>query len=440
MDRDMTRERITYLVWSDLVGVARTRGVPSADLDGKAEAGFGWAMAGQALTAFTGIVDNPWGPMDEARQIPDLSTRFSYEGPEGGRWDAVICDSKAAPDRDWDCCVRTFYRRALEALTAETGLTVAASFEHEFLLDAPSPPEAPFTFAAARRGNGFLAACCAALRRAGVTPESLEPEYGVSQYEISCAPAVGVAAADAALIAREIIRAVAVDHGMRASFTPKPSRLAVGNGAHIHLSLVEAQGHRNVTHAPERRLGLSETAAFFCAGVLDHLDALVAITAPTPVSYYRLTPHAWSCGFKAIGVQNREAALRITPSVSLDAERRTRGFNIEYRPADATASPYLTLGAIVLAGLDGIRRRLSLPEPIDRDPADLTEAELAAAGITPLPASLEAALAALDRDETASGWFSPTMLDVYRKLKQWEVSEARGADEATLFARYTSAY
>jgi len=437
----MTREPITYLVWSDLVGVARTRGVPTELLPRRTETGLGWACAGQALTAFGSIVDNPWGPMDEARQIPDLATRFSYRSAvDDSGWEAVICDSRRSTSEDWDCCVRTFYRRALDDLAAETGLTLAASFEHEFLLEAPTPVEEGFTFAAARRANGFLQACSAALRTAGVVPESLEPEYGREQYEISCAPAIGVAGADAALIAREVIRAVAADHGLRVSFTPKPARKAVGNGAHIHFSLVDVKSGENTTHDPAGPLGLSATAAHFCAGILDHLEALVAISAPTPVSYYRLTPHAWSCGFKAIGVQNREAALRVTPSASPDADARRRGFNVEYRPCDATASPYLTLGALVRAGLDGVRRKLALPPAIDRDPADLSAGELGALGITPLPASLEEALAALARDTTATAWFSTTLMEVYRRLKLWECDLAHELDEVTLLARYRDAY
>lgn len=437
----MKREAITYLLWSDLVGITRTRGVPSADLAARQEAGLGWACAGQALTAFDSIVENPWGPMDEARQIPDMATLFSYESAVTGEvWSAVICDSKKGVDEDWDCCPRTFYRQALERLQARTGLTIAASFEHEFILDAPTPVEGGFTFAAARRGNLFLQACGAALRAAGVVPESLEPEYGVSQYEIACAPVVGVGAADAAQVARDIIRSVAVDHGALASFTPKPAPGAVGNGAHIHFSLVDAISGENVTHDPLDPLGLTALAARFCAGILAHLDALVAITAPTPVSYYRLTPHAWSCGFRAIGLQNREAALRVAPSPSLDQIRRYKGWNIEYRPADACASPYLTLGALVLAGLDGIERDLALPPPIDRDPADMSEDERAGACVVPLPTSLDAALDALAADEVARGWFSPTLYEVYTRLKRWEGSMARELDEATVFARYRKAY
>ncbi len=144
----MSREPLNYLLWSDLVGVTRTRGVRLSDLPNKEETGLGWACAGQALTAFGSIVDNPWGPMDEVRQIPDPGTRFGFIGANSGeRWTATICNSKRSATEDWDCCTRTFYRRALDELAAETGLTIAASFEHEFTFEAETPVEGGFTFA-----------------------------------------------------------------------------------------------------------------------------------------------------------------------------------------------------------------------------------------------------------------------------------------------------
>ncbi len=292
----MTSEPIVYLLWNDLVGMTRTRGVPKADLETKLETGLGWACAGFALTPFDTIVDNDWGPMDEVRQIPDPRSYFAYQsGVFDEAWEAVICDSKRGPTENWECCPRTFYRHALEDLRSDAGLTFVAGVEHEFSLEMSAAPEASFSFAAARRANGVLQACAAALRSARLVPETLEPEFGQSQYEISCAPQSGMAAADSAVIARELIRAVASDHSMRASFSPLTASGAAGNGAHVHFSLVDRNGE-NITHDPSQPLGLSKSAAQFCAGVLAHLDALVALTAPSPLSY---------------GVSPRHAGLRL---------------------------------------------------------------------------------------------------------------------------------
>lgn len=431
---------LTYLLWQDLAGVTRTRGVPTRDVPRRLAAGLGWARAGQALTAFGGIVDNPWGPMDEVRQIPDPATRFSIPASHGmPEFHAMLCDSKADPDTGWGSCVRSFYRAALADLSTETGLAIFASFEHEFSVSGPAfAPSQGFSVAAVQQRNDLLTALEAALTAAGVTTYTIEPEYGAGQYEVACTPETGMRAADACVIARETIREIARRHGLTASFTPKPAPDAVGNGAHVHLSLADADGN-NRTFDETGPMHLSRQAAQFCAGILAHIDALVAITAPTPVSYYRLGPHHWSSGYRAIGLQNREAALRITPGLG-DLAARARGHNIEYRPCDATASPYLVLGMLVRAGLDGIRRGLTCPPGITEDPADMPEPARVAAGVRPLPVSLEAALDGLLADEVACGWFHPDLLSTYLAIKRWEIGMVRQLGEEAAFARYRTAY
>lgn len=436
----MSDTGITYLLWHDLVGVTRTRGVPTRDLESRAAHGLGWACAGQALTPFEDIVENPWGPMDEARQIPDLGSRFTIPGDsDNPEIAAVICNSMKTPSEPWNCCGRSFLSAAIDQLTAETGLTLVASFEHEFSLEAEGfEPRTPFSFAAARAQHRFLLDLESALSASGVTTYTIEPEYGLGQYEVACTPEQGLRAADACLIARETIREIARRHGVAASFTPKPRPDAVGNGAHLHLSLASAEG-RNEIYDPSDALGLTPLARCFAAGILTHLDALVAFSAPSPISYYRLGPHHWSCGFRAIGLQNREAALRIVPGLGGEESRR-RGHNIEFRPADGVASPYLVLGALVMAGLEGIRRDLPLMTPIDQDPADMSPEAREAAGITSLPGSLSAALDCLEADSVACGWLSEQMLQTYLALKRWEVDFAERGPEAEVFARYRSTY
>lgn len=431
---------IVYLIWGDLTGIARCRGMPLRELEARSEAGLGWACAGHALTPFESIVENVWGPMDEARQIPDLATRFTL--PADGAHPplhGVICDSRADVDRDWDCCTRTFLKRALDDLRAATGLELVATFEHEFVLDGAYRLRTPFSLAAVREMQAPLVAIEAGLRAVGAPVETIEPEYGLGQYEISSPPLPALDCADKALITREVVREVARRHGLHASFTPKPAPAAVGNGCHAHLSFRAPDG-RNAAHDPAGPLGLSPVAARFCAGVLAHLDALVAFTAPSPVSYYRLGPHHWSCGYRAIGVQNREAAIRICPGIARDPERRRRSFNIEYRPIDATASPHLALGLLVRAGLEGIRRDLPLPDPVERDPSELPVEEARARGVTPLPTSLAAALDALEADATACGWLSDTLRRTYVAIKRWEARFAEMAPEAELFRRYRETY
>ena len=437
----MSEDGLIYLMWSDLVGMARARGVPIGDYDSRLESGLGWANAGQAMTPFEHLADNPWGPVDEVRQIPDPETRFEIPADgENPAIQAVICDSRPAPGEPWGACVRQFCRDAVADLKAETGLDLIAAFELEFLLEGDDfAPEAPFAFRAAAAQHGFLTGLEQMLAAAGVGPETVEPEYGRGQYEISCHPRAALKAADAALVSCEITREAARRHGLRASFSPKPTPNHVGNGCHIHLSLADSQG-KNVTSDGAGPLGLGETAAQFCAGVLKHMEAVLAFTAPSPVSYHRLGPHHWSTGYRCIGLQNREAALRVMPGISRDLEKAAKGFNIEMRAADCTASPYLALGVLARAGLEGIRGEMALPPPAEIDPADMTEEEREKAGITPLPESLDAALEALKTDEVARAWFADDLYNSFISIKSWEADYARSTAPDQFFACYRHAY
>ncbi len=434
-------DEIIHLCWSDYVGVTRCRAVPAHQYAARRERGLGWAVAGQALTPFDDIADNPWGPMLEVRQTPAPETEVRLDlWPGVPPFHIVLCESNTADGQGWECCGRRFLRDALDRLRAETGLGFAAAFEHEFLLTGPGAPrETPFSLAAMREAAGVAGMIARALTEAGVEPETVEPEYGRGQYEVSTAPAAGLMAADRAVLTREVIREAARRAGLCASFTPKPAPGAVGAGAHVHFSLLDDAG-RNAAYDAAAPAGASAVAAAFCAGVLRHLPGLCALFAPSPVSYFRLGPHHWSCGYAAFGVQNREAALRICPSPHADPERRRAGYNIELRVPDGTANPYIALGALIRAGLEGVRAGLPLPPALDRDPADLTGAERERLGIRPLPGSLAEAIALMEADATVAGFLPPVMRQSWIAVKRKEIGMMEGLDDDTVCARYREAY
>jgi glutamine synthetase len=164
------------------------------------------------------------------------------------------------------------------------------------------------------------------------------------------------------------------------------------------------------------------------------------LVAPSPVSYYRLGPHHWSCGYASFGIQNREAAVRICPSPERDPKKKGRAFNMELRAPDATASPYMVIGGLVRAGLEGIRAKLPLPTALDKDPAALTATEREALGVVPLPSSLAEALEALDRDPVAKAWLPPAMYESYTLVKRKEIEMFSGTDAAEICRRYHDAY
>jgi glutamine synthetase len=267
----------------------------------------------------------------------------------------------------------------------------------------------------------------------------VEPEYGINQYEVSTAPAAGTLAGDRAVLTREVIREVARRHGYRASFTPKPAPNAVGNGAHVHFSFIDSDG-RNAAFDRHGKAEASQLAQHFAAGLVRHLPDICALVAGSPVSYYRLGPHHWSCGYASFGVQNREAAVRICPSPDADLLRRQSGFNMELRAPDATASPYMVVGAILRAGLEGIRSKLPMPTPIDHDPSELTPEQMKSLGVVALPASLEEALARLEASPTVRSWMSPMFLSSYVSVKRKEIAMMEGKSPEEICVRYRNAY
>ena len=431
---------VTLLAWNDYVGITRCRGIPSDELPARLANGLGWAVAGQAMTPFSDIAPNPWGPMLEVRQvpIPETATRIDL-WPGVPAFDVVLCDARTADGADWDCSTRGFLRRALDDFHALTGLQFMAAFEHEFLLEGSYDPAPAFTVEAMRIVAPLAGDMARALVQAGLEPETVEPEYGVGQYEITTAPATGLAAGDRAVLTREVIREVARRHGMRACFSPKPQPTGVGNGSHVHFSFVDDQG-RNATYDPSTASGASAVAQAFIAGVVRHMPALCALVAPSPVSYLRLGPHHWSCGYASFGIQNRETAIRVCPSTDPDPQAQARTFNLEFRPPDPTASPYLVLGALVYAGMAGIKADLPLPPACEGDPADLTAQERAAMGIVELPPTLSLALDALEADEIARTWMPPQMLESYLAVKRTEVEVAAAWTSEEMCAAYARVY
>lgn len=437
----MPAGEVALLAWTDYVGITRCRGIPVDDLPARWANGVGWAVAGASLTPFSDIADNPWGPMAEVRQVPDPAAEVRIAvGTTTPPLHMVLCDARESDGRPWDCCPRQYLRTALEDLRSIAGVEFVGAFEHEFLLSGASLPDAPaFSVQTMRNADAFVADLARGLIDAGLSPETIEPEYGVRQFEIATRPAVGLAAADNAIFTRHIVQEVARFHGLRASFSPKPRPDGVGNGCHVHFSFSAPDG-TNATFDAAGPGGTSRLAQNFIGGVIRHMPALTALVAPSPVSYLRLGPQHWSCGFVSFGIQNREAALRVCPSTDPDPVRRASGFNIEFRPPDATANLYLILGSLIRAGLVGIAENLDMPRALDRDPAELDDAERVEYGVTPLPASLDDALRIFAGDPVASAWMPPMMLESYLSVKRAEIARVSGMTPDEVCALYGSVY
>ncbi|MCX6024402.1 MAG: glutamine synthetase, partial [Chloroflexi bacterium] len=162
----------------------------------------------------------------------------------------------------------------------------------------------------------------------------------------------------------------------------------------------------------------SPHTASFVAGVLHHLPALMTFTTPTPNSFKRIRPHFWSGAFTCWGVGNREAAVRVPVPPAPGAPFS----HLELKTVDPSCNPYLALGAVMAAGLDGIARGMTLGEPVQMDPADLPETEREARGIRPLPSRLDQAIAALEQDSVLLDALGPDLARSFMAVRraEWE--------------------
>jgi glutamine synthetase len=193
-----------------------------------------------------------------------------------------------------------------------------------------------------------------------------------------------------------------------------------------------------VMHDPQGQHGLGDVAGAFVAGVLKYLPQFLCLTAPLATSYFRLTPHRWSAAYNNLGNQDREASLRICPVSASSAEQRARQFNIEYRAADAAASPYLVLAALVHAGSQGIEEQLGTPQATTEDLSLLDAQALSDKGLARLPESLEDALSTFQDSECTSQWFGAEFKSVYLALKRAELEHLSGIapeEQCVLYGR-----
>ena len=381
-------------VFVDHAGIPKTKAVHRDGFEKRARAGVGLAKGVLALDP-SGMLHPESGlsPVGECRLVPDLSTLTPLPFARG---QAMVACDMTEPDAatPWDGCPRGALRRVLGRL-ADRGYGSVASYEAEFYVWGPEGPldRTPYagSFALTAAAE-FVAELAGTLEEMGIRPEQCHAEVGHGNLELSVGEAEALAAADRRVQVLEAIRGVAHRLGLETTMAPKPYLDAAGNGHHLHVSLYEGEAQALFDASG----ALSDAGSRFIAGLLEHMPAVMAFTAASPNSYQRLAPGMWASAYACYGPDNREAAVRLASPVA-GAESATA--NVEIKPVDVSANPYLALAAVLAAGMDGMERGLDPGEPTTVDPATLDEEERESKGIYPLPASLDEALDALERDE-----------------------------------------
>lgn len=208
-----------------------------------------------------------------------------------------------------------------------------------------------------------------------------------------------------------------------------------GNGVHVHFGLADEQG-RNAMFDPQRPGRLSELGGRFAAGILRHAGALAAIFAPLSISYLRLRPHQWSSAGVFLGLHNREALLRLCPTVEIGGKDPAPQLHLEFRGADIGANPWLLLGALLQAGMDGLRTAM---EPAEVQVGEVDPSD-AGSVVGDLPHHLGQALDLFENDPVVRGWFAPDLVTTYLRIKRTELAEVSRMSEAEQCAWYGRAY
>lgn len=430
------RERMIALVrflYCDNGGVIRGKATHVDRLADRMRTGIGLTKAMQAMNSLDQLQPvEGMGPVGEVRLVPDPET-FAIL-PYAPNTAAMLVDHVRLDGEPYEAGPRNFLRRMSDRL-AERGMVLQCAVENEWsLARVEDGRHVPIDESLCFSTVGFSAsaevtdATVTALGEQGIEVEQYYPELGHGQQELSVSPRPVLGAADTQILVRETIRAVAAGFGLVASLAPKPWPDQAGNGGHIHFSGWDAAGERNLFHDPDGRFGLSATAEAFVAGVLAHLPGLLALTAPSFNSYQRLLPQHWSSAYVCWGADNREAAIRV-PSTFWGMEREST--NLEFKPTDASCNPYLAFGGLIAAGLDGMERGLRPPDPIDVDPATLSDRDRKARGALRYPTTLDEACKALESDAVLMDALGDLMARSFLAVRrsEWEAYSAMSEEE-----------
>ncbi|MBX6772310.1 MAG: type I glutamate--ammonia ligase [Chloroflexi bacterium] len=274
-----------------------------------------------------------------------------------------------------------------------------------------------------------------ALEEMGIKVETSHHEVADGQHEIDFEYADALTAADNTVTFKYTLKAIAQQHNLYATFMPKPIYGINGSGMHTHQSLFDRNGV-NVFADPTDEYGLSATAKHFIAGQLYHAPAMTAVLAPLVNSYKRLVPGYEAPVYISWARVNRSALIRV-PRISPGRLKATR---VEIRCPDPSCNPYLAFAVMLAAGLDGIRRKLALPEPVEEDLYSFDEDERIRRQIDVLPGSLGAALDELRKDEVVQAALGPHVYERFLEAKTIEWNEYRTYVSPWELDRYLEEY
>ena len=434
--------KLVRFLYCDSDGIIRGKASGMASLEERLETGIGLTVAMQAFTMLDHLASvEGMGPVGEIRLVPDPTT-FTI-APYAPKTGVVLVDLVSLDGQPYPAYGRTFLKRMIEK-AAERDLSLVAAFEPEWSLARkdgdlyqPIDRSGCFTTYGMNSAAEVILEIVEALELQGLPVQQYYAELGWGQQELSIRHAPALQAADRHILYRETVRGVALRHGLYASFAPKPWGDQAGNGCHLHFSGWNRARTVNRFHDESGQYGLSALARQFMAGIMEHLPGLLALTCACVNSYRRLQPQMWASAYRAWGPDNREGALRVASTFWGHEAEST---NVELKSCDSSANPYIALGGVIAAGLDGIERRLELAPPVTVDPHTMTEEERRKIGAERLPGKLEQALERLRGDQVLAEAMGDELLGAYLAVKQLDVEAFKAAGDDFEFREHIYKY
>jgi glutamine synthetase len=432
--------RFIQLQFTDVLGIVKAVTIPVHRLEDSVKHGT-W-FDGSSIEGFTRIAES------DQYLMPDMSTfaEIPWQPASGSRGTArVICDVFTPGGQPFVGDPRFVLRRQVER-AKKLGYIVNLGPELEFFLFrrdedgkvAPLPHDlAGYFDFSTDLAQEVRQDMVDALEAFGISVEAAHHEVAAGQHEIDFEYSDALTTADNAVTFKFALKAIAQQHGLYATFMPKPIFGINGSGMHTHQSLFSIEKQRNAFADPDATYGLSELARSYMAGILAHARGMAAVLAPTVNSYKRLVPGYEAPTYITWGRTNRSALIRV-PMIS--PGKSIEGTRAEVRCPDPSSNTYLAFAVMIAAGLDGVEKGLELADPVEESLFEMDAARVAEKGIRELPGTLGEAIDELEADPVVCEALGDHVLGHYVDAKRAEWDEYRTQVTQWEIDRYLEAY
>ena len=403
------------LQFTDVFGMLKNVAITSKQLPRVLEEGC--MFDGSSIDGFVRIEES------DMLLKPDTNSFEIYPWrPQQGKVARLICDVYTTDGKPYPGCPRYVLKKVLEE-AASMGYTMNVGPECEFFLFLTDENGNPttmthddggyFDLAPIDKGEDARRDICLTLEEMGYEIEASHHEVAEGQHEIDFKYNDALTTADNIMTFKIVVKSIAARHGLYATFMPKPIFGINGSGMHTNQSLSTKDG--NAFFDPNGELELSGVAYNYIAGIIEHMKSIVAVTNPTVNSYKRLVPGYEAPCYVAWSAQNRSPLIRIPAS-------RGAGTRVEVRCPDPTANPYLAIALMLASGLDGIKKGLTPPAPVNKNIFKMSEQEMADLGVSSLPGSLYDAIQTFKADSLVKETLGDHIFNIYQefKIKEWD--------------------